>query len=66
MTPPGPRDWLRHSHLGVQFVIVVIAFAWGGAWLDKRVSAGGLVTLLSIFAGAAIAFYLIYREIQRK
>jgi putative F0F1-ATPase subunit (Ca2+/Mg2+ transporter) len=50
----------------VQFVIITIAFALGGAWLDERLSAGGLVTLAGIFAGAAIGFYLLYREIPRK
>jgi len=63
---PAPRDLLRYSHLGVQFVIVLIAFALGGSWLDERLSAGGLVTLAAIFAGAAIGFYLIYRETRRK
>jgi hypothetical protein len=63
---PRPRDFLRYSHLGVQFVIIVIAFAWGGAWLDRRFSAGGLVTLACILAGAAIGFYLMYREIHPK
>ena len=63
---PEPRNFLRYSHLGVQFVIITIAFALGGAWLDERLSAGGLVTLAGIFAGAAIGFYLLYREIPRK
>jgi hypothetical protein len=63
---PQLRDFWRYSHLGIEFVIIVIAFAWGGAWLDRRVSAGGLVTLACIFAGAAIGFYRIYREIQPK
>jgi hypothetical protein len=62
---PAPRDFLRYSHLGVQFVIIVMAFAWGGTWLDRRFSAGGVVTLAGIFAGAAIAFYLMYREIRK-
>ena len=66
MKTPAPRDILRYSHLGIQFVIIIIAFALGGAWLDDRFSAGGLVTLACIFAGAAIAFYLLYREIPRK
>lgn len=61
-----PRDVFRYSHLGIEFVIIIIAFAWGGAWLDRRVSAGGLVTLAGVFAGAAIGFYLIVREIQKK
>jgi putative F0F1-ATPase subunit (Ca2+/Mg2+ transporter) len=63
---PKSGDFLRYSHLGVQFVIILIAFALGGAWLDKRLSAGGLVTLAGIFAGAAIGFYFIYRAIARK
>jgi len=62
----GPRDVLRYSHLGIEYVIIVIAFAWGGAWLDRKVSAGGLVTLACIFAGAAIGFYRIYRETRSK
>jgi hypothetical protein len=66
VSSPGPREILRYSHLGVQFVIVVIAFAWGGAWIDRRLAAGGMATLLSILAGAAIAFYLLYREIRKK
>jgi hypothetical protein len=56
----------RYSHLGVEFVIIVIVFTWGGARLDRKLSAGGLVTLASVFAGAAIGFYLIYREIRKK
>ena len=63
---PEPRNFLRYSHLGVQFVIIIIAFAFGGAWLDERLSARGLVTLAGILAGAAIGFYLLYREIPRK
>jgi putative F0F1-ATPase subunit (Ca2+/Mg2+ transporter) len=60
-----PRDLLRYSHLGLQFVLIVVAFAWGGAWLDRRLGAGGLLTLLCIFAGAAVAFYLLYRAVRR-
>lgn len=63
---PAPGDFWRHSHLGIQFVIIIIAFAWGGAWLDERVHAGGLAVLAGIFAGAAIGFYSVYRGIQRK
>ena len=63
---PEPRNFLRYSHLGVQFVIIIVVFALGGAWLDERLSARNLVTLAAIFAGAAIGFYLLYREIPRK
>jgi len=63
---PEPRNVLRYSHLGIQFVLIVFGFAWGGSWLDGRLSAGGLVTLGSVFVGAAIGFYLLYREIPRQ
>ena len=43
-----------------------MVFAVGGAKLDDRLSAGGFVTLAGVFAGAAIGFYVIYREISRK
>ena len=66
MKAPGPRDFLRYSHLGVQFVIIVFGFAWGGAWVDRKLSAGGLVTLACTLAGAAIAFYVLYRETPRQ
>lgn len=63
---PPPRDLLRYSHLGLTFVIILLAFALGGNWLDERLAAGGLVTLAAIFVGAAIGFYVLYREIPRK
>lgn len=47
-------------------MIILLVFALGGEKLDDRLSAGGLVTLASVFAGAAIGFYVIYREISRK
>ena len=61
-----PHDLLRYSHLGLTFVIILIAFALGGNWLDGRLHARGLVTLAAIFVGAAIGFYVLYREIPRK
>ena len=65
-TSPPQRDFWRFSHLGIQFVIIIMVFALGGARLDDRLSAGGLVTLAGVFVGAAIGFYVIYREISRK
>ena len=65
-TSPPQRDFWRFSHLGIQFVIIIMVFALGGARLDDRLSAGGLVTLAGVFVGATIGFYVIYREISRK
>jgi len=63
---PAPKEFLRYSHLGVQFAVILFAFAWGGRWLVRRGYVGEWAFLLAIFAGAAIGFYLLYREIPRE
>ena len=60
----GPSDWMRYSHLGVQFAVILFIAVFGGVQLDKRLSTGGVFTLLGTFAGAGIGFYLLYRETQ--
>jgi F0F1-type ATP synthase assembly protein I len=60
----GPSDWMRYSHLGIQFVVILLLAVFGGLQLDKKLSTGGLFTLLGTFVGAGIAFYLLYRETQ--
>jgi hypothetical protein len=48
--------------VGVQFALIVLAFTYGGVRLDERVDGHGVIALLAIFAGAAIGFYVLYRE----
>ncbi|MAF26581.1 MAG: hypothetical protein CME07_01810 [Gemmatimonadetes bacterium] len=58
----GAGDLFRYSHVGVQFALIVLAFTYGGVRLDERVDGHGVIALLAIFAGAAIGFYVLYRE----
>ena len=61
----GPSDLIRYSHLGFQFVAVLLLAVVGGVQLDKRLGTGGLFTILGTFGGAGIGFYALYRETQR-
>ena len=60
----GPPAWIRYSHLGVQFALILLAAVFGGVQVDKKLSTGGLFTILGTFVGAGIGFYLLYRETQ--
>jgi hypothetical protein len=42
--------------------LILVAFIFGGHQLDRRLSAGGIFTLLGTFLGAGIAFYVLYHE----
>lgn len=60
----GPSDWMRYSHLGVQFALILLGAILGGVQLDKKLATGGVFTILGTFVGAGIGFYLLYRETQ--
>ena len=60
-----PTDLLRYSHLGFQFALILVGFIFGGHQLDRRLSTGGIITLLGTFVGAGVAFYVLYRETRR-
>jgi hypothetical protein len=60
-----PTDLLRYSHLGFQFALILVGFIFGGYQLDRRLSTGGIITLLGTFVGAGVAFYVLYRETRR-
>src|SRR5687768_15391580 len=49
-----PTDLLRYSHLGFQFALILVGFIFGGHQLDRRLSTGGIITLLGTFVGAGV------------
>jgi F0F1-type ATP synthase assembly protein I len=50
--------------VGIQFAVAIIAFLFAGQWLDRRVGTDGVFTIIAVFAGAAAAFYNMYRKIS--
>lgn len=53
-----------YAAAGLQFAVVLIAFALGGDWLDHRFGTGPLFLLLGVFGGGAAAFYGMYRKLM--
>jgi hypothetical protein len=60
----GPSDFIRYSHLGVQFALIVLLSIYGGIWLDRKLSTGNWLTLVGTFVGAGVGFYVLWRETQ--
>lgn len=56
----------RYGALGIQMLVVILAFVLGGHWLDGKV---GLktpwFTVLGVFIGVAGAIWLLFKETRR-
>ena len=50
----------------MQFAFTLVAFALSGIWLDKRLGTSPLLLLASVFGGAALAFWSMYRRMTKK
>jgi F0F1-type ATP synthase assembly protein I len=59
-------QYLRYSHLGLQFFFAVGLPLGVGIWLDRRLGTTVLFTLLGLALGFAAAFYSLYQELYRK
>jgi F0F1-type ATP synthase assembly protein I len=49
--------------LGVQFVVVILAFLFAGKWLDSRLGTSPWLLILGVFVGAAASMYGMYRKV---
>lgn len=54
------NDLLRFSHLGLQFVLVFLFFAFLGFKADEKLGTLPLLTVLGVMAGFGLAFYQLY------
>jgi F0F1-type ATP synthase assembly protein I len=50
---------------GFQFAAMVVASAFAGIWLDKKVGTSPWLLIVTVFAGAALGFYLLYRNLMK-
>ncbi len=62
VTPTARRtnELLRHSHLGLQFVLVFLLFAFLGFKADEKLGTLPLLTVLGVMVGFGLAFYQLY------
>ena len=59
----GYAKYLRHSHIGLQFILPVGLFTWGGIWLGRKLDLEVLFTLLGLALGFAVGFWSLYKEL---
>ena len=67
-TPGGGQDRSpsagTYAGLGLQLLATILIFLYAGQWLDRRMGAGGIVTVVSVLVGFGAAFYSIYRRLM--
>lgn len=49
--------------MGVQFVVVLLAFLFLGKWLDARLGTSPWLLILGVFVGAGASIYSMYRRV---
>jgi F0F1-type ATP synthase assembly protein I len=50
---------------GVQFAVVLVAASFAGMWLDRQLGTSPWLLIVMVFAGAAAAFYAMYRKLMK-
>jgi ATP synthase protein I len=55
----------QYSVAGFQFTAAVVAGVFGGMWLDQKLGTSPWLTIVCIFAGAALGFYSLYRNLMK-
>jgi F0F1-type ATP synthase assembly protein I len=50
---------------GFQFTIVVLLGAFAGIWIDRQLGTGPWLLIVTVFLGAALGFYLLYRNLMK-
>ena len=61
--PQSERSPLALAGLGMQFFVALVAFAYAGAWLDRRFDISPLFLLVGVFVGGGGTFVLSYRRL---
>lgn len=50
---------------GFQFAAVVIVAMFAGIWLDRTLGTAPWLLFVTVFAGAALGFYSMYRKLMK-
>jgi F0F1-type ATP synthase assembly protein I len=74
--PQAEYDRLMHARkgisgsefagLGIQFAITIVAFAFAGIWLDRRLGASPVFVIIMVLGGAGLGFWTMYRKATKK
>jgi ATP synthase protein I len=50
---------------GFQFALMVILSAFAGIWIDRKLGTGPWLLIVTVFLGAALGFYSLYRNLMK-
>lgn len=50
--------------VGIQFAVTIVAFAFAGIWLDKRLGTSPLFVLVLVLGGAGLGFWSMVRRVK--
>lgn len=57
---------MRYAGLGVQLAVTLVVFVLVGQWADRKLGAGGIVTVAAVLLGFAGTLYSLIRQLNRK
>ena len=57
---------MKYAGLGVQLAASVLVFVFVGQWLDRKLGAGGLITVIAAFLGFGGTMYWLIRSLGKK
>jgi ATP synthase protein I len=52
--------------IGVQFALVLIAFLFGGRWLDAKLGTEPWLLMAGVFVGFGLSVYWMYRRLNAR
>ena len=52
-----------YAGLGVQFVLSILLFLYGGRWLDRKLGTEPWFLMIGVFTGATVGFFAMYRKL---
>jgi F0F1-type ATP synthase assembly protein I len=57
---------MRYAGLGIQLAATLLVLVLAGQWLDRKVGAGGIITVVVVLVGFAGTLYSLIRQLNRK
>lgn len=65
----GSSDKLRtvanYTHVGITFAVTIVAFFFGGYWLDGKLDTKPILSIIGAFLGAGGGFYNLVRSLNK-
>ncbi|MBP6155123.1 MAG: AtpZ/AtpI family protein [Chitinophagales bacterium] len=59
------KNWLIYSGMAIEMFAIIGVFSFVGVQIDQRTHTSPLFTLILILFGLALAFYLIFKQLNQ-